>query len=315
MALFDEQLQKLQEDIARKRKLQKQLEDLERQRRILSQRADMLSQVWDREQSDVDKLECRSLTRLFLRITGMLEETLSKEEKEAAEAAFLYNSVVAELKSMDETISGIKRELNGRLYNVEMVYEQTLRKKKEAVAASNDPRAQRIVELEEQLGQLKVQNKELDEAIFAGERALRIAGSIRSSLESAENWGTWDLIGGGGLITHMVKHNHLDEAQGQVESLQAALGRFRMELADVKISADLTVNIEGFTRFADYFFDGLFADWAVLERIQNSTTRVYEVQRKLEDAIRKLKQMQTQLERNQRVLKAEQEELLSNIPM
>jgi len=32
----------------------------------------------------------------------------------------------------------------------------------------------------------------------------------------------------------------------------------------------MQVNVDGFLRFADYFFDGLFADWAVLDRINQS---------------------------------------------
>lgn len=36
------------------------------------------------------------------------------------------------------------------------------------------------------------------------------------------------------------------------------------------------MNIDGFMRFADYFFDGLFVDWMVLDRIQQSTDQVEE---------------------------------------
>ena len=52
-----------------------------------------------------------------------------------------------------------------------------------------------------------------------------------------------------------------------MENLQIQLRRFRTELSDVKIQADIQVRIDGFLRFADFFFDGLFADWAVMDRI------------------------------------------------
>lgn len=38
--------------------------------------------------------------------------------------------------------------------------------------------------------------------------------------------------------------------------------------------ADIQVSINGFLGFADYFFDGFFADYAVLDKIKQSQTQV-----------------------------------------
>lgn len=315
MEVFDGKLRQLQEDMARKQRLQKQMADLESRKKQLEVREAQLREIREREQGDVEKLEGRSLSKFFLLVTGKLEDQLTQERREAAEAAVRHDALVRELEDVKASISDIRRELNGKLYSVEMVYERTLQEKKEAMMASGDPRAQRILELEEQIGHLGIQKKELQEAIDAGNYALRIADSIQSSLSSAENWGTWDMVGGGGIISHMAKHGHLDEAQGKVESLQKALGRFRTELADVKVAANLTVNIEGFARFADYFFDGIFVDWAVQDRIRNASGRVYEVRRKVEQALGKLENMKAETEKKQAALKKEQEALLSPKPM
>ena len=315
MEVFDGKLRQLQEDMARKRRLQKQMADLESRKKQLEVREAQLREIREREQGEVEQLEGRSLSKFFLLITGKLEDQLTQERREAAEAAVRHDALVRELEDVKASISDIRRELNGKLYSVEMVYERTLREKKEAMLASGDPLAQRLIELEEQIGNLGIQKKELQEAIDAGKYALRIADSIQSSLSSAENWGTWDMVGGGGMISHMAKHSHLDEAQGKVESLQKALGRFRTELADVKIAANLTVNIEGFARFADYFFDGLFVDWAVQDRIRNASGQVYEVRRKVELALGKLENMKEETERKQAALQKEQEALLSPPPV
>lgn len=89
------------------------------------------------------------------------------------------------------------------------------------------------------------QIQEIQEAISAGQRAQSTAQQILNSLKSAEDWGIWDLIGGG-VISHVAKHSHLDTAQGQVEQLQIELRRFKTELADVTIYADMNVKVEGF---------------------------------------------------------------------
>ena len=41
--------------------------------------------------------------------------------------------------------------------------------------------------------------------------------SVLSSLESAEGWGTWDLLGGG-LISDLAKHSHIDDAKVEAEN-------------------------------------------------------------------------------------------------
>ena len=315
MEVFDEKLCALQQDMQRKRHLQQQLADLEKRKASLEARAKELKRIRDLEQQDVEELEGRSLTRFFLQITGKLEEKLTREQKEAAEAAVRYDAVAAELADVKRAVDEIRLELNGRLYSVEWTYEQTLQKKKEALLASGDPRAMELLELEEQKGALNARKKELQEAISAGKQALQIAGNIRASLSSAENWGTWDMLGGGGLITHMAKHSHLDDAQSRVESLQVALGRFRTELSDVSVTANLEISIDGFSRFADFWFDGIFADWMVQDKIRASADRVYEISRKIEMVLTRLQQLDDDTARKLETIKTRQEELIRSIPM
>lgn len=50
----------------------------------------------------------------------------------------------------------------------------------------------------------------------------------------------------------------------------------------------MQVNIDGFLRLADYFFDGLFADWAVLDQISRSQEQVKNTKRQLEGVLSKL---------------------------
>ena len=67
----------------------------------------------------------------------------------------------------------------------------------------------------------------------------------------------------------------------------------------MRISADMQVNIDGFLRFADYFFDGLFADWAVLDKIGQSQERVHSTQRQIESVLSRLGTMQHSVEQEQ----------------
>ena len=104
---------------------------------------------------------------------------------------------------------------------------------------------------------------------------------------------------GGGLIADLAKHSSLDEAQEAIEQLQSQLRSFRTELSDVIIQADIQVNVDGFLRFADYFFDGLFADWAVLDKINDSQKQVENTKKQIEEVLHSLKIMMQSAEREQ----------------
>ena len=74
----------------------------------------------------------------------------------------------------------------------------------------------------------------------------------------------------------------------------------------------MQVNVDGFLRFADYFFDGLFADWAVGDRISESQFSVMSVRYKIEQAMNKLTSMDHEADKQKAALKAKIEDLLVN---
>jgi len=110
----------------------------------------------------------------------------------------------------------------------------------------------------------------------------------------------------------MAKHSHLDEAQSSIEYLQSQLRRFKTELADVTIHADMQVNVDGFLRFADYFFDGLFADWAVMDKINQSKSQVQSTKSQIETVLFRLDSMLIAVEREQTLVKDKLDALVLN---
>ena len=129
--------------------------------------------------------------------------------------------------------------------------------------------------------------KERQEAIDAGNRALYSLRTAQDQLNSAKNWGIVDLLGGG-LITSLVKRSKMDDAQRNMEQAKRDLQTFSKELRDVSQYISLDFNNDGFLRFADYFFDGVVADWLVQDRINNARQQVDEAIRRVEQILRQL---------------------------
>lgn len=310
---YDQQLKELLAQCARKRKLEASAVELRRQRDTYAARAEELKEAMREEQADVDRLEGRSLAAFFYNVVGKMDEKLTQERQEAYAARVRYDAAARELAGAEEDLARCLAELDV-LSGCEERYAALLREKTQAVKAAGGAAAEQILRLEEREAYLESQERELGEASAAGQSALATADEILESLSSAEGWGTWDLIGGG-LIADLAKHSKLDEAQAAVEYLQSQLRAFRTELADVTISADFQVNIDGFLRFADYVFDGIFADWAVLDRINQAQAQVEDTRAQICAVLDRLGQMTDQAERERVGLRQEIEGLVSSVPM
>lgn len=309
--IFDGSLSELQQKVALKMQVEVKLSDLQAQRCIFERDVTELRVEHRREQADVEKLEGRSLAKYFYQHFGKLDEKLDEERRDAFAAKVKLDAAERELAAVDQEIQQIQAQLQD-LYGCEEAYSAALEEKRNAVRSSNTPEASRILRLEEKIAFLESQKREIQEAIAAGNSAFDTADSVLSELQDADGWNTWDMIGGGGIITHMAKHGHLDEAQEKVEQLQNKLRRFKTELADINIHADMQVRIDGFLRFADYFFDGLFADWAVGDKISQSQSSVQKVKNDIRAALSKLEHMEEKADTEIRALEVKIEELLVN---
>ena len=129
-------------------------------------------------------------------------------------------------------------------------------------------------------------DRERQEAIDAGQRALDSLYGARQELDSAGNWGLLDLFGGG-LLSTFAKHSKMDDAQRYMEQAKRDLEVFSRELADV--SETLNVNTGDFLTFADYFFDGFIADMMVQSKIRDSQRQVDDAIYRVESILSKLR--------------------------
>lgn len=310
---YDEQLRELQIQCTRKKKLEAAAAELRAQRDAYQVRARELEQSFQQEQADVERLEGRSLSAFFYNVIGKMDEKLNQEKQEAYAARVKYDAVARELAGIEEDLHRCETELVS-LQNCESRYEAVLKEKIQAVKVAGGHAAEQILKLEERTAYLESQRRELDEALTAGQAALATTDQIAGSLDSAEGWGTWDLMGGG-LISDLAKHSHLDDAQASVEFLQSQLRRFKTELSDVTISADFQVNIDGFLRVADYLFDGIFADWTVLDQIHQSQAQIQNTRSQICNVLDYLQTLMGQTAAEKEDLRHELEELVNRVPM
>ncbi len=290
MKSLDERLTEVKEDIRHKQKLEKDLLQIKESLAAEREKYANLKKQLLKEGRDVEKLEGLSLSGLFLTILGSKEAQLEKERQEYLAAKLRYDACRSEIDALEGKERDTIKQL-ALLEGLEAKYRELLAEKEAVILSGQGGQARLLLELSEELGELKANQKELQEAIEAGNHALLQLKKVQDSLGSAQGWGVWDILGGG-LIATAIKHSRIDDARQHVHSAQQALHWFIRELKDVNphLQTDITIDIGGFATFADYFFDGLIMDWIVQSRINESLNNVNNLVRGVSHTLRNLQQ-------------------------
>ncbi len=292
---INQQLEDAQQQVFRRNKLSAMLTELREQQKVLTDRVEELKNILEKEQEDVDKLENKSLTHLFYSALGKLGEQVEKEREEALAAKLKYNQAEDELEQLRHQIKLLEEEF-AKYRDSQRIYDSLFTKKREHMLNSHSGTGEQILQLTEELNRARNNQSEIDEAISAGKAVISHIDSALKSLDSAKGWGTWDMLGGG-LVSDLMKHSHIDEAKGEADVIQRKLSQFRAELADVRIQNDIHFETDGFGKFADFFFDGLIADWCMQSRITESKDSFENVRSQVNNVLSKLSSMKN-IEKN-----------------
>ena len=306
---IDRDLERTRQKLERLRKLDVILTDLQKQYDSRRQAAEEARAVLEKEQGDVEELERMSLVSFLARLQGELEDRKAEERREAAMAKARYDAASWDLEDLERRIRDAQAEKKS-LAGAQQEYQTLLDEKEALLKSQGGEPSQKLGKLSQELERTAGELREVQEAIQAGMAALRALGEMGSDLSSAGSWGIWDVAGGGVMAT-FAKHGCLDDAQDSAYEARRALSRFRTELADVSSDQVPDVELGDFATFADYFFDGLFADLFVQSRIQEAQDQVEAVSGRVDRLVSQLRQEQDNLEEKRGQLEWERERLLT----
>ncbi len=130
------------------------------------------------------------------------------------------------------------------------------------------------------------EKREIEEAIQAADNALYHLDNARVYLNKASNWGIVDILGGG-MISGLLKHSRMGDAEREIEEARFALQQFSKELRDV--SGYSSIHIDEFITFADFIFDGIVMDVIAQSKIADA-------KRQCDEAIRQVSQIRRELQ-------------------
>lgn len=282
-------LSKVVEQKRLKQKLEQDLHAVKAELQDKSAQLASLGARLEKEKVDVAKLERMSLTSLFYSALGSREDQLEKERQDLLSAQLQYQQTKHQVEFLQQEQIALIQRID-KITGIDSEYELLLAEKERLLHEVNQNIANELLRSSEQIANLKSEVQQITEAIDAGNDVIAGLGQVIESLESAENWGTWDIFGGG-LLSTAVKHSRIDDARNEISDVQAQMSRFRRELADVQKGVELQINIGGLESFADFFFDGLIIDWIVQSEIVQSLERSETAQNMIVEAVKELKNL------------------------
>ena len=284
------QIHQLQEQAAAFENLRRELGSLEKKRIMLEQQVYATKREKDERQSELNQMQTGGLNTFLSKIIPGREKKLEVCRMMADEAAAKYDTAIHALIENTDQIHKLERQVSNG-HQARLKLDSLIVQKAALIQQTGGDLAQTLANLDNRLYILSQRRTELDQAVQAGRGALATIDSIIDKLQNAQNWGTFDIVGGG-LITDIAKHSNLDDASQLTYTLQKQIHAFQKELSDISIHADFSIEVSDFMKFADFAFDGLIADWLVLDKINSSLSQATHTRNQIASAIHMLEPLQ-----------------------
>lgn len=307
---YEKELNALRDQMAQRQEDLRVLEQLCRQEKACVQEVVARMTQWSKEERDVEKLEKLTLSSVLAALRGNKEDEIDREKREAYAARLRLQEAERQRDEIRYEIR-LRQERIKASETCEQRYEALLREKAEIVRKTDPALAERLSALEQKELGMVSRKKELEEALSAGRQTLEHIQAALDDLDNAEGWSAWDIMGGG-LIADAMKYSSMDDAQKKMEWVQSDLRRYQAELADVAQTAAFDLQPDGFLQFADFFWDGIFADLAVRDHIYQSQGQMQTLKEQVNRIQIGLEQELDETERGLKALREEKSELIRN---
>lgn len=283
---INERINKIKEELTLKSVLEGKKEKLEIQLKTEERILEELTRRLKKEHKDVKRLEKISLTNLITTLMQNKGEKLEKEQHEYFMAKIEYDNQSSKVTLLKENIASIQSRL-WDLGKCEKEYRELLNKKLEIIKAKgNHNESVKLSQLEMEIDKDLRAQKEIEEAENVGRELIEVIEAAEDSLSSAKNWGIMD-IAGGDLISSMVKHSKIDDAENHFRRISNLLMTFNKELGDVKVAS---ITFSSTTMAFDLFFDNIFTDFSVQNKINNALNDAGDLRRNVEEILNNLVQ-------------------------
>lgn len=271
----------------------------------------ILLKAFEKEALDVEKIKKSSLSAMFFKFMGKYEDKIAKEEREELEAKLKYDKAQERIHVIKQDCEEIKEKIR-ELKKEKALYQEELgRRAQEIEKQLNTEKGRQYRGLEERQDALLRQQTEIKEALSMGRKVIQVIAAITSYLNSAEDWATFDVWSRGGIISHMMKYEHLDNAMRDYHRLTSLLQDFKKEVNDVgSLDVPLGMGIDSGTRSFDFWFDNIFTDLNVRDKIISDKAAIKALEYEVDSVMARLNNIYHETEQSISAVEVNKEEIM-----
>jgi len=264
------------------------------------------------EQKDVDRLEHMSLTRVLVALKGSHDEALAREHAEADAVRMRLADAQARLEAVRAEHQAAQEQLN-YLASAPADYTALLAEKERHLTESADPRRAALLSLADERGRLNAELGEMAKAAQAADSARQALLQTEDKLGSASGWNTYDTFFGGGMLATVMEHSRLDEAAAAAAEADRRMAVLRTDLTELDQAEQTSplITLSSATRFVDMWFDNIFTDLAVRDRIKQAQQNVAQSLQLVSAVKERLKAQSADVQYRLSEIEAQRRDLLS----
>jgi len=294
--------------------LEKEMDTLRKE--ILEATSDVskLLRQYEKERRDVEQIQKTSLSTFLFQIIGKYEDKLEKEQREEIDAKLAYDRAATHLESLEQAKTELASQITALQADKKTYMAELDNRRRGLAEQQTGPEAAEYAELERERSSIISQNTEIKQALSAAARAKSTAENALKSLKSAQGWATYDALTRGGILSHVAKYSHIDDAERLFHTLSSQLRHLQAELKDVQgLTTSGLTEISAGQRAVDFWFDNIFTDLSVRSKVKNNAEEVERVLRSIRTVESKLKTRLKQQEASLAKNKSREESLLLSV--
>lgn len=273
-----------------------------------------LLRKFEAESLDVDQIQKDSFANTILKLIGKYEGKVNKETQEMLSAKMDYDKAVERVRDLNTERMELGRKISD-LNKEKQVFDTEFKKREEWIK-SNTTDQMYIIYMGFQTDQdnLSKQIIEIEEAITAAKRVLSTADIAMDHLKSAESWATFDVWSRGGILSHMAKYEHIDDAQNAFYRLTSQVKDFEKELKDINISETYSsIGIDSTTRAVDFWFDNIFTDMRVRDKIRGDMETIRSLYSSVSRAVNQLETNWSEINKRLKEIENKKNDLIMSV--
>lgn len=273
-----------------------------------------LLQKYEKERLDAEQLKINTLSAFILKLVGKYEGRLEKEEREALTAKIEYDQAVVRVEELSLELEDTRKRISD-LEREKQKYDNEIKEREKKIlsgmSSEKSEEYMRLIEEENSSGRQMV---EMDEAIRAANRVQSTIQTVIRHLESADKWATYDIWTRGGIISHMAKYNHIDQAESDFHRVSSQLRELKRELSDINNFAVPGMDgIDSATRAFDFWFDNIFTDFKVRNRIRGDIDQMWKLTKNIDKIIARIESGRSEIKRRRESIEQRKNDLLISL--